>query len=62
MGKILDGLKEALSYVRGDCRHEFTYWEPGRVMPGTESTKAWRRTCTKCKVGEVQFSEIEPQN
>lgn len=61
MSKILAGLREALAYARGDCRHEFTYWEP-RDMAGCDKTKAWKRTCTKCKVRETRFAEIEPSN
>jgi len=45
--KMLEGLKEALAYARGDCRHEFTYWEHVKQIG------AWRRICTKCKIRET---------
>lgn len=47
--KMLNGLRKALAYARGDCRHEFTYWEPRKAGHG------WTRICTKCGVRETSM-------
>jgi hypothetical protein len=44
VSKILAGLKEALAFARGKCRHEWTYWLHDARYP------MWSHTCTKCKV------------
>lgn len=56
-GKILAGLREALAYARGDCRHEFTYWAPGQARASNGRPLSWTRTCTKCKVTETSLLE-----
>lgn len=56
MGKILEGLLEALVYSR--CRHEHTVWEPVTMM-GCSKPNMWRRICTKCKTRETVFHDPE---
>jgi hypothetical protein len=57
--KIIDGLRMALRYARGECRHKFSSWE-GRRMLGVRETTIWSRVCAKCKVRETVFCERRP--
>lgn len=58
--KIQNGLREALSYARGECRHEYTVWAPNRIPAGCSDTISWSRVCTLCKCRETTFVEPMP--
>jgi hypothetical protein len=50
--RILDGLREALSYVRGDCSHR---WKQRGLWDGYtkgEHRYGVVRECTKCGIAE----------
>jgi hypothetical protein len=65
MNKIIEGLKEALAYARGDCRHTFTPWVTGVVKANSYDEEQNRprislmtkrkRTCQKCGIRETEY-------
>lgn len=39
------------------CAHDFSPWQSGSVIPGTDSTRTWKRKCQKCKITETKFGK-----